>query len=555
MMVESENPTTSTIGEGTAHQLLKSHAQQMQAVHMRDMFAQDPTRFDQFNIRVGSIFLDYSKNRITPETVSLLFQLAHETQILRHRTEMFEGLEINETEQRAALHTALRSPLDQEILVHGHNVMKDIADVQNRMRTFTEGIRSGRICGAGGKRITNVVNIGIGGSHLGPQLAVQALTPYTTPSLNIHFISGVDPSLVNDVLSRLHWDQTLFIISSKSFSTLETKMNAMTARQWFLESGGTENDIPHHFIAVSSRPDMAGEFGIAPENVYEMWDWVGGRYSMWSAVGMPIALALGMDGFLELLTGAHDMDRHFVAAPMESNMPIILALLGVWYINYLGVSAHAIVPYTELLEDFPAYLQQLDMESNGKRTSLTGTAISYSTAPIIWGGAGTGVQHSFFQRLHQGVEFVPVDFIAKNVSSGTLDEGNRALLANCFAQSQALMRGKEIHEVRSEMAQNDFSSEDIDFLSPHRSFPGNRPSNTLLLDDLSPRTLGALIALYEHKVAIQGFVWNIDSFDQWGVELGKSLATEIDDALLGHTQGESLDASTAGLIRAVQNRH
>ena len=528
---------------------LSEHAVDMRAHHMRDLFAEDADRFQRFSLHACGISLDYSKNRITEETLELLFQLAHERDVEGQRKHMFEGRRINQTEHRAALHTALRSPLDSDVYVQGENVMPKVASVMERIRTLSNGVREGRIRGATGKLITDVVNIGIGGSHLGPQLAVEALGPHTSPLLNMHFLSGVDRSALEDLFAEITWDQTLFIVSTKSFSTQETMMNALSARAWFLECGGSEDDIQKHFVAVSSAPDKAEAFGISPDNVYEMWDWVGGRFSIWSAIGLPVALSVGVDGFEAMLRGAHEMDQHFLNAPMDRNMPMILAMLGVWYINFHGVHSHAVVPYTQLLQQFPHYLQQLDMESNGKGTTMEGETLYYATAPVIWGGTGTSVQHSFFQRLHQGSGFVPVDFIAMTEPNVAIDPRNATLLAHCFAQSEALMLGKTEADVRAEMAEAGESQNEIDRLAPHRSFLGDRPSNTLLLKWLDPKTLGALIALYEHKVFVQGAIWNIDSFDQWGVELGKTLAVDIERALRGKETGRTFDTSTASLIR------
>ena len=529
---------------------LEAHAERMRNVHMRDLFAADPDRFKRFSTRSCGILLDYAKNRITSETLNLLFELAQETDVEGQRQRMFEGKRINETEHRAALHTALRAPLDSKIAVQGEDVMPKIATVQERMRQLSDEVREGVRRGATGKLITDVVNIGIGGSHLGPQLVVEALLPYASPTVNVHFLSGVDRATLDKLLSGLSWERTLFIVSSKSMSTQETMMNAITARAWFLERCNDACDIAKHFVAVTSRPDKAVDFGISESNVFEMWDWVGGRYSLWSAVGLPMALSIGMDGFEALLAGAHEMDQHFLNTPMNRNMPIILALLGVWYVNFHGVRSHAVVPYTQLLRSLPDYLQQLDMESNGKSVTLDGDPVAYATGPVIWGGTGTGAQHSFFQKLHQGEGFVPVDFIATSEPNVAIDARNAALLANCFAQSQALMHGKTELEVRTEMDAAGEPVSEIDRLAPHKTFPGDRPSNTLLLKWLDPKTLGALIALYEHKVAVQGFIWHIDSFDQWGVELGKTLSREIGDALKGRTTTYPFDSSTIGLIKA-----
>jgi len=531
---------------------LEAHAERLQDVHMRDLFDADPNRFNQFSMHTCGILLDYAKNRITPETLELLFELARETEVEGLRQRMFEGHHINETEHRAALHTALRAPRNMKITVQGQDVMPKIAKVLDRMRHLSDNVREGVRRGATGKVITDVVNIGIGGSHLGPQLMVEALIPYESPTLNMHFLSGVDRATLDKLLSKLAWDRTLFIVSSKSMSTQETMMNAITTRAWFLERCNTEDDLASHFVAVTSRPDRAAQFGICEDNVFELWDWVGGRYSLWSAVGLPMALSLGMDGFEALLAGAHEMDRHFLNAPMERNMPIIMALLGVWYVNFHDVRSHAVVPYTHLLRRFPNYLQQLDMESNGKGVTLDGEVVSSATGPVIWGGTGTGAQHSFFQRLHQGEGFVPVDFIVASEPNVAIDPRNATLLANCFAQSQALMCGKTEQKVRLEMKAAGESQAEINRLAPHKTFPGDRPSNTLLLKWLDPKTLGALIALYEHKIAVQGFIWQIDSFDQWGVELGKTLAGEIGDALKGKMTADDFDSSTRGLINATR---
>jgi len=531
---------------------LEAHAERMRDVHMRDLFSADPDRFERFSTRSCGILLDYAKNRITPETLDLLFELAQETDVEGQRQRMFEGKRINETEHRAALHTALRAPRGSKIAVQGEDVMPKIANVQERMRQLSDEVREGVHRGATGKLITDVVNIGIGGSHLGPQLVVEALLPYASPTLNVHFLSGVDRATLDKLLSGLSWERTLFIVSSKSMSTQETMMNAISARAWFLERCNDACDIDKHFVAVTSRPDKAADFGISESNVFEIWDWVGGRYSLWSAVGLPMAMSLGMDGFEALLAGAHEMDRHFLNAPMDRNMPIIMALLGVWYVNFHDIRSHAVVPYSHLLRRLPDYLQQLDMESNGKGVNLEGEAVTYATGPVIWGGVGTAAQHSFFQRLHQGEGFVPVDFIAASEPNVAVDQRNATLLANCFAQSQALMFGKSEQEVRAEKQAAGETSDEIDRLAPHKTFPGDRPSNTLLLKWLDPKTLGALIALYEHKVAVQGFIWRIDSFDQWGVELGKTLANEVGNALRGRVATDRFDSSTAGLINATR---
>ena len=517
---------------------------------MRELFDADPDRFQRFSLEAAGVFLDYSKNRIDARTVELLCALAQERGVERRRERMFAGDRINTTEQRAVLHTALRAPPTPPITVDGQDVSGDVHAVLARIRTFTVLVRSGQWKGTRGKALTSVVNIGIGGSFLGPKMACQALRTDCQPGLSLHFISNVDSNELDALLPTLDPDTTLFIVASKTFTTAETMMNAHTARKWLVERCGA--DAPaRHFVAVSTNRAAVTAFGIDAANMFGFWDWVGGRYSVWSAVGLPLALAIGADGFADFLAGAHAMDEHFRTAPLARNMPVILALLGIWYRNFFDCSTLSIAPYWQDLQALPAYLQQLDMESNGKQVDLDGRSVAAATAPVLWGDVGTNGQHAYFQLLHQGSELVPVDFITVLQAQTEHPAHHTALLANCFAQSAALMRGKSEDEVRAELVAQQMEPAAIDALAPHRSFPGNRPSNTILLPAMTPHALGALIALYEHKVFVQGVIWGINSFDQWGVELGKALARDVEASLQAGPQeapASGHDASTRGLI-------
>ncbi|MDA8224821.1 MAG: glucose-6-phosphate isomerase [Betaproteobacteria bacterium] len=530
---------------------LQAHSRQMRDVQMRDLFAQDEQRFEQFSLRAAGILLDYSKNRITAETLSLLTGLAREAGLGEAMQAMFGGERINVTEGRAVLHTALRNRGDWAVQADGKPVMPDVLLVLERMRTFTEAVRDGVWRGFTGQRITDVVNIGIGGSDLGPAMVTQALQPYWQPGLRAHFVSNVDPSQMVETLMSVPAESTLFIVASKTFTTAETLLNAHVARRWLVEQAGDEAAVAKHFVAVSTNADKVRAFGIDTANMFGFWDWVGGRYSVWSAVGLPVALLVGMNAFEQFLAGAHAMDEHFRTAPFERNMPVILALLGIWYIDFFGAQSHAVFPYDQYLARLPAYLQQLDMESNGKSVTRDGERVACDTGPVLWGEPGTNGQHAFYQLLHQGTRLVPADFLAAAHSQRPLDQQHEVLLANCFAQTRALMLGKRPDEAEAELRAAGMSEDALRALLPHKVFPGNRPSNTLLYDRLDPRTLGALIALYEHKIFVQGTVWDINSFDQWGVELGKQLALGIAPDLTGERRGAHHDASTNGLIDAV----
>jgi glucose-6-phosphate isomerase len=542
-LASSNDPTT-----GSAWQALQQHAENARAFQLRELFAQHPERFSELSEQAVGIFLDYSKNLVTADTMRLLFALARERGVEARRDAMFAGERINNTEERAVLHAALRAPRqDAGASVDGRLVGADVHAVLERLGQCAQSIRSGAWTGYTGKAITDVVNIGIGGSYLGPKMACQALRPFAHPRLAMHFVSNVDGHDLDALLARVNPETTLFIVASKTFTTQETMMNAQSARTWFLQHG-QEADLARHFIAVSTNAEAVSAFGIDTANMFGFWDWVGGRYSVWSAIGLPLAIALGGDGFHEFLAGAHGMDQHFRQAPLERNLPAILALIGIWNRNFLGMGSISIAPYHQDLASLPGYLQQLEMESNGKRVSADGKPLGFATCPVIWGDTGTNGQHAYFQLLHQGSDVIPVDFIAALRAAHALPGHQEALLANCFAQSEALMRGKTEDEVRAELRAQGVPAERIELLAPHRAFPGNRPSNTLLLDALTPASLGALIALYEHKVFVQGVVWGVNSFDQWGVELGKVLAKTIMNELIAGPKVDAHDASTNGLI-------
>jgi len=533
----------------SAHWLaLQAHQKSLATTHLRDLFAADPARFEQFSGEACGILLDYSKNLITAETRTLLLDLARQADLEAWRDKMFCGEKINFTEQRAVLHTALRNRSARPVLVDGQDVMPGVRRVLAHMRDFTERLHSGAWRGHTGKAITDVVNIGIGGSDLGPAMVCEALKPYAQPGLTMHFVSNIDGTHLAETLRRLDPETALFIVASKTFTTQETMTNAHSARAWFLAHGADEAAIARHFVAVSTNAKAVAAFGIATANMFEFWDWVGGRYSLWSAIGLPIAAYIGMDAFEALLTGAHEMDEHFRSAPLECNLPVILGLLGVWYVNFWNARSHAVLPYDQYLHRFPAYLQQLDMESNGKRVDRNSEPVDYATGPVLWGEAGTNGQHAFYQLIHQGTQMVPADFLAPATSHNPLGNHHAILLSNFFAQTQALMKGKTSEEARAELAASGLSGAELEKLLPHKVFPGDKPTNSLLFAQLDPRTLGALIALYEHKVFVQGVVWNINSFDQWGVELGKQLAQNILPALADNERICSYDSSTNGLI-------
>ncbi|MBI1194684.1 MAG: glucose-6-phosphate isomerase [Gammaproteobacteria bacterium] len=538
----------SELTQSPAWRALQAHHDQVKDLHMRDLFARDEGRFDRFSLRLEDILLDYSKNRVTEESMGLLMALARQAGLEHERERMFTGERINFSEDRAVLHTALRNRGNRSIEVDGRDVMPDVRAVLDQMRTFTDAVRNGEWHGYSGRPITDIVNIGIGGSDLGPVMVTEALRPYVHERLNTHFVSNVDATHISEVLTRVHPETTLFIIASKTFTTQETLTNAHTARNWFLDAAGDPKRIARHFVALSTNAEAVSDFGIDTANMFAFWDWVGGRYSLWSAIGLSIALAIGMDGFEELLEGGYAMDEHFRKAPLEENMPVIMGMLGVWYVNFFGSQTHAILPYDQYLHRFPAYFQQGDMESNGKRADRDGHLVDYDTGPVIWGEPGTNGQHAFFQLIHQGTRLIPADFLLPMVSHNPVGRHHELLVSNCFAQTEALMLGKTAAEVRVELEFSGMDSARIDEILPHKLFPGNRPTSTILFHSLTPKTLGSLIALYEHKIFVQGVIWRINSFDQWGVELGKALAKVIQPELGGDATISSHDASTNGLI-------
>ncbi len=527
---------------------LQSHFDEISSLHMRELFASQSNRFEEFSIDLNFLFLDYSKNRINSKTMRLLTALARECGVPEAIQSMFKGEKINTTENREVLHTALRSDIGEPfVIANGDDVMPEIRAELAKMKIFCEAVHGGKKIGHTGKPFTSVVNIGIGGSDLGPHMAVNALM-YYSKGLEIHFVSNIDDAEISETLKKLDPETTLFIISSKTFTTWETLTNAQSARNWFLQSGADQNALAKHFVAISSNMQAATEFGIAEENIFELWDWVGGRYSLWSAIGLSIALAVGFERFSELLAGANTMDKHFREAPLEKNIPVILGLLGIWYNNFFGTDTQAILPYDQYLRYLPAYLQQADMESNGKRVTKGGEEVDYSTGPIIWGTTGTNGQHAYFQLLHQGTRLIPADFIASVESLNDVGTHHRLLIANFLAQTEALVRGKTKAEARAALEASGLSEVEIKKILPHRVFPGNQPSNTLFYQKLTPFNLGSLIAMYEHKIYIQGVIWDINSFDQWGVELGKKLARIIYDELEDNTPVITHGQSTRGLI-------
>ncbi|MGQ0662841.1 MAG: glucose-6-phosphate isomerase [Pseudomonadota bacterium] len=537
---------TPPIGRSPAWRALAAHRRAIAGLHMRDLFAADPGRFRRFSLRFEDLLLDYSKNRITADTMTLLYELARTAGVKEWTERMFRGEGINSTEDRPALHIALRNRGQAPILVEGVDVMGRINAVLAKMRAFTDRVRAGALRGYTGKPIAAVVNLGVGGSDLGPRMVCEALSHLRQPGLDVHFVSNVDGRHIGATLARLDPATTLFIVASKTFATAETLTNAATARAWLLAAMKDEAAVARQFVAVTANRAAACGLGVDPESVFELWDWVGGRFSLWSAIGLPIALAVGMDDFERLLAGAHAMDRHFQDAPIEDNLPVILALIGIWYTNFFGAECHAVLPYDQGLARFPAYLQQADMESNGKSVDREGRAVEHSTGPVIFGAPGTDAQHAFYQLLHQGTRLVPADFIAAALSAVPIGRHHDILIANFLAHSEALMAGKTAAEARAELKAAGLDAGAVERLWPHRACPGNRPTNSILFRRLDPATLGALIALYEHKIFVQGVIWGINSFDQWGVELGKQLAQRVLPALAGPAAG--LDGSTAGLI-------
>ena len=548
----------SALTSSPAWQALARHHETVKDKPMRALFEGDPRRFERFSVKVDDLLVDYSKNRVTDETMKLLIGLAEQADVGGFRGKMFVGERLNGTEGRPVLHVALRNRSNRPILVDGKDVMPEVNAVLAKMRVFTEALRNGEWKGHTGKTITDVVNIGIGGSDLGPVMATEALRPYWKEGLRAHFVSNVDATHLVETVKGLDAERTLFIVASKTFTTQETLLNARSARAWLVERLKTDAAVPKHFVAVSTATAEVTKFGIDPANMFAFWDWVGGRYSLWSAVGLSIACVIGMDNFEAMLTGAFEMDEHFRTAPLERNIPVLLAVLGVWYSNFFGTETVAILPYDQFLHRLPAYLQQADMESNGKGVDRQGHRITdYATGPIVWGEPGTNGQHAFFQLLHQGTRIVPADFLAPIESQNPLDGHHAVLLANYFAQTEALMKGKSLEEVRTELEAQKLPPARVTELMPHKAFAGNRPTNSILFQKLTPKMLGKLIAMYEHKIFTQGIIWNIYSFDQWGVELGKQLAKKIEPELSAEGPVTSHDSSTNGLINYFkrQSRH
>ena len=519
-----------------------------QSFDLRKLFKEDPGRAEKFSVSFDDIFLDYSKNLIDENVMKTLFSLAEEAGLKEGIAAMFRGEKINETEKRAVLHTALRDFSDDPVMVDGHNVKEDIRRVQNRMKTFADKVSNKKWLGFSGKPVTDIVNIGIGGSDLGPVMVTEALKPFWKAGLRVFFVSNIDGTHIAETLKKLNPETTLFLIASKTFTTLETMTNANTAKMWFLYNGCHEKDIAKHFAALSTNTKAVSEFGIDPENMFEFWDWVGGRYSLWSAIGLSIACVIGYENFEELLKGAYSADIHFKTAPFEKNIPVILGLLGIWYNNFFGAETHAILPYDQYMHRFAAYLQQGDMESNGKSTDRSGKPVDYQTGQIIWGEPGTNGQHAFYQLIHQGTKLIPADFIAPAISHNPVGDHHVKLLANFFAQTEALMNGKTAEEAKTELEKAGKSPEEIAKLLPFKVFIGNKPTNSILVKKITPYTLGALIAIYEHKIFTQGLIWNVFSFDQWGVELGKQLTTKILPELKSDEKVMTHDSSTNNLI-------
>lgn len=542
--MKSQNPTTTQAWQRLANfSEVKKHQQ------IKNLFS-DPSRFDKFSIKWEDVLVDFSKNRLDDETMQALLDLAVELDLKSGIEAMFRGEKINGTEGRAVLHTALRNRSNKPIFADGKDVMPDVNAVLAQMKAFADQVSQGDWLGYTGKPIKSLVNIGIGGSDLGPVMVTEALKPYQNPNLEVFFVSNVDGTHMAETLKRVDPETTLFFIASKTFTTQETMTNAHTARSWFLEKAKDGAAVAKHFVALSTNAKAVAEFGIDTKNMFAFWDWVGGRYSLWSAIGLPIACAIGFDNFEALLTGAHAMDLHFRHEPFEKNIPVVLALIGIWNCNFLGATSEAILPYDQYLHRFAAYFQQGNMESNGKYISRTGEKVNYTTGPIIWGEPGTNGQHAFYQLIHQGTHLIPCDFIAPAISHNPVGDHHVKLLSNFFAQTEALMNGKSLEEVKSEMAKAGKSASEIDQIAPHRVFEGNRPTNSILIKQITPYTLGALIAMYEHKIFVQGVLWNIYSFDQWGVELGKVLANAILPELKDASPVSSHDASTNGLINA-----
>jgi glucose-6-phosphate isomerase len=537
------NPTTTK-----SWQNLRRHFEKTKNIHMKTLFAEDPRRFDKFSIRFNDLLVDYSKNRITEETLKGLIALAEECDLKNAIENMFSGAKINETENRAVLHIALRNRANNPIVVDGQDVMPEVNAVLDHMEDFSNRVISGDWQGYTGKKISDIVNIGIGGSDLGPVMVTEALKPYAKKGIGVHYVSNIDGTHLTETLKRLNPETTLFMIASKTFTTQETMTNAFSAREWFLEKAKDPRYVARHFVAISTNAEAVEKFGIDKENMFVFWDWVGGRYSLWSAIGLSIACYVGYENFVELLQGAFEMDQHFKTAPFEKNIPVILALIGIWHNNFYGAQTEAILPYDQYLHRFPAYFQQGNMESNGKSIDRNGDKIDYQTGPILWGEPGTNGQHAFYQLIHQGTKLIPADFLAPAISHNPLGEHHQILLSNFFAQTEALLNGKTREEVTAALKREEKTDKEIEHLLPHKMFEGNRPTNSILFKKLTPRILGSLIAMYEHKIFVQGVIWNIFSFDQWGVELGKELAKNILPELADDKPVKTHDSSTNGLI-------
>jgi glucose-6-phosphate isomerase len=549
-------PAPKQLKELTEFADLEAHYQDTSNLQMRQQFSEDPDRFNTYQVSAADITLDYSKNRINQQTLPLLNNLANACKLPQAIKAMFNGELVNKSEQRPALHTALRNFSDDPVYVNGEDVMPEVRATLIRMKEFCWRIRNQHWRGFNNKPFSDVVSIGIGGSFLGPKLASEALKPYWGKKINCHYLANIDGSNLTEVLQGLSPCTTLFIIQSKSFNTQETLQNATECRQWFLDNGGQQKDLPRHFTAVTANVEKAVEFGVDKENIFPMWDWVGGRYSLWSAIGLPLMLTIGHENFRQLLQGAYEMDVHFKNAPFEKNMPVIMGMLGVWYNNFFGAQSHAILPYDHYLKDLPSHIQQLDMESNGKSVDVHGRKLNYQTGPIIWGGVGSNGQHAYHQLLHQGTQFAPCDFILPLMSHNPVGSFHELLVSNCLSQSQALMQGKTYKEALAESASSSLSESEKDILAKQKVIPGNRPSNTLFFDKATPKVIGALIALYEHKVFVQGQIWGVNSFDQWGVELGKLLGDKVHAALSEEAVSDAttyFDASTMGLINAFRS--
>lgn len=541
-MLPQINPT-----ETIAWQKLTAHFLMMQANHLRELFQEDPNRFEKFTLSLNDILIDYSKNLITEETIQILLELAEEVELKQSIDSMFRGEKINQTEHRSVLHIALRNRTNNPIKVDGEDVMPLVNNVLNQIKIFSDNLLSGQWKGYSGKAITDIVNIGIGGSDLGPLMVTEALRPYHS-TITPHFVSNVDGTHISETLKSLNPETTLFIIASKTFTTQETMTNAESAKKWFQEKSQGKGEVAKHFVAVSTNTQAVTAFGIAPENMFVFWDWVGGRYSLWSSIGLSIACTIGFENFKQLLEGAHEADKHFKDQPFEKNIPVILALLGVWYGNFFDAHSEAILPYDQYLHRFAAYFQQGNMESNGKSVDRNGDTVLYQTGPIIWGEPGTNGQHAFYQLIHQGTRLIPCDFIAPAQSQNPVGDHHAKLLSNFFAQTEALMLGKTAQVAEAELKASGMSSAEIKFHLPYRVFAGNKPTNSIMFKKLTPATLGALIAIYEHKIFVQGVIWNVFSFDQWGVELGKVLAKKILPELTSTEPVTSHDSSTNGLI-------